>query len=51
MDKDICYDMKRVSQIEKKPYFYFFLDPRLWDIKEIEGQAIYQIKDAAMSLW
>ena len=27
-----------------------FLDPRLWDIKEIEGQAIYQIKDAAMSL-
>ena len=24
-----------------------FLDPRLWDIKEIEGQAIYQIKDTA----
>ena len=29
-----------------------FLDPKLWDIKEMEGQAVYQLKDAAMSgLW
>ena len=28
-----------------------FLDPRLWDIKDIEGQAVYQIKEEAMSLW
>ena len=29
-----------------------FLDPKLWDIKDMEGQAVYQLKDAAMSgLW
>ena len=27
-----------------------FLDPELWDIREMEGQAVYQLKDAGAAM-